>query len=68
MSLIIDRDYQKYLAEAEDKATKLKVLRKEVIKNCKDLKSVYTANTEDQALENLNEFHNIWGSKYPHIK
>jgi putative transposase len=34
----------------------------------KDLKSVYTANTEEQALENLNEFHDIWGNKYPHIK
>jgi transposase-like protein len=34
----------------------------------KDLKSVYTANTEEQALENLNEFHDIWGDKYPHIK
>ncbi|PLY08337.1 MAG: IS256 family transposase [Arcobacter sp.] len=34
----------------------------------KDLKSVYTANNEEQALENLNEFHDIWGSKYPHIK
>lgn len=34
----------------------------------RDLKSVYTANTEEQALENLNEFHDIWGNKYPHIK
>ena len=34
----------------------------------KDLKTIYTANTEEQALENLNEFHNIWGNKYPHIK
>jgi putative transposase len=34
----------------------------------KDLKSVYTANTEEQALVNLNEFDKIWGKKYPHIK
>jgi transposase-like protein len=34
----------------------------------KDLKSVYTAITEEHALENLNEFHDIWGEKYPHIK
>lgn len=34
----------------------------------KDLKSVYTAISEEQALENLNEFHDIWGNKYPHIK
>jgi putative transposase len=34
----------------------------------KDLKAVYIANTEEQALTNLNVFHDIWGSKYPHIK
>lgn len=34
----------------------------------KDLKSVYTANTEEQALQNLEEFDDIWGKKYPHIK
>ncbi len=34
----------------------------------KDLKSVYCAITEEQALQNLNEFHDIWGAKYPHIK
>ena len=34
----------------------------------KDLKSVYTAMSEEQALENLNEFHDTWGNKYPHIK
>lgn len=34
----------------------------------KDLKSVYTSISEEQALENLNEFHDIWGNKYPHIK
>ncbi len=33
-----------------------------------DLKSVYTAISEEHALENLNEFHDIWGEKYPHIK
>jgi putative transposase len=34
----------------------------------KDLKSIYTAVSEEKALENLNEFHDIWGTKYPHIK
>jgi transposase-like protein len=33
-----------------------------------DLKSVYTAISEEHALENLNDFHDIWGEKYPHIK
>lgn len=34
----------------------------------KDLKSIYTSNTEEQALKNLEEFDEIWGKKYPHIK
>ena len=39
--------------------------RKEI---ARDLKSVYCAITEEQALSNLNDFHDTWGSKYPHIK
>ena len=31
----------------------------------KDLKTVYQAATEEQALENLDEFETIWGKKYP---
>ncbi len=31
----------------------------------KDLKTVYQAATEEQALENLDEFESIWGKKYP---
>ena len=38
--------------------------RKEV---AKDLKSVYTAPTEEDAQLALSEFHDIWGKKYPHI-
>ena len=33
----------------------------------KDLKSVYTANTEEDAQIALTEFNDIWGKKYPHI-
>ena len=32
-----------------------------------DLKKVYTALTEKEAFENLQEFHSIWGKKYPKI-
>ena len=38
--------------------------RKEV---AKDLKSVYTALTEEDAKLALEEFNTIWGKKYPHI-
>jgi transposase-like protein len=33
----------------------------------KDLKTVYTAATEEDAQLALTEFHDIWGKKYPHI-
>ena len=33
----------------------------------KDLKTVYTASTEDDAQTALTEFNDIWGKKYPHI-
>lgn len=33
----------------------------------KDLKTVYTAPTEEDAQLALTEFHDIWGKKYPHI-
>lgn len=33
----------------------------------KDLKTVYTANTEEDAQIALTEFNDIWGKKYPHI-
>lgn len=33
----------------------------------KDLKTIYTANTEEDAQLALTEFNNIWGKKYPHI-
>ncbi len=39
--------------------------RKEI---AKDLRAVYCANADVLALENLNEFDNIWGNKYPNIK
>ena len=32
-----------------------------------DLKEVYRANTETQAMDNLERFNDIWGSKYPKI-
>jgi len=35
---------------------------------CKDLRKVYTAPTEEAALERLDEFDSIWGSKYPMLK
>ena len=33
----------------------------------KDLKTIYTAKTEEDAQLALTEFNDIWGSKYPHI-
>lgn len=33
----------------------------------KDLKTIYTAKTEEDAQLSLTEFNDIWGSKYPHI-
>ncbi|WP_066218479.1 IS256 family transposase [Aliarcobacter cryaerophilus] len=33
----------------------------------KDLKTIYTASTEEDAQLALTEFNDIWGSKYPHI-
>ncbi len=33
----------------------------------KDLRCVYSANTEDEGLRALEEFNNIWGKKYPNI-
>ncbi len=33
----------------------------------KDLKTIYTANTEEDAQIALTEFNDIWGKKYPHI-
>jgi len=33
----------------------------------KDLKYVYSANTEDEGLSALEEFNDIWGKKYPNI-
>ncbi len=33
----------------------------------KDLKTIYTAKTEEDAQIALTEFNDIWGSKYPHI-
>ena len=33
----------------------------------KDLKTIYTASTEEDAQLALTEFHDIWGKKYPHI-
>jgi transposase-like protein len=33
----------------------------------KDLKSIYTAQTEEDAQLALTEFNDIWGQKYPHI-
>lgn len=33
----------------------------------KDLKTIYTANTEEDAQLALTEFNDIWGKKYPHI-
>lgn len=33
----------------------------------KDLKSIYTAQTEEDAQLALTEFNDIWGKKYPHI-
>jgi len=33
----------------------------------KDLKTIYTAPTENEALNNLEEFNSLWGKKYPHI-
>jgi transposase-like protein len=33
----------------------------------KDLRCVYSANTEDEGLRALEEFHDIWGKKYPNI-
>lgn len=35
---------------------------------CKDLRKVYTAPTEEAALERLDEFDSIWGLKYPMLK
>jgi transposase-like protein len=32
-----------------------------------DLKTIYTAATEEDAQSALLEFNNIWGDKYPHI-
>lgn len=33
----------------------------------KDLKTIYTASTEEEAQSALTEFNDIWGKKYPHI-
>ena len=33
----------------------------------KDLKTIYSAATEEDAQLALTEFNDIWGSKYPHI-
>jgi transposase-like protein len=33
----------------------------------KDLKSIYQADTEDIALQNLEYFNDKWSKKYPHI-
>ncbi|WP_024791659.1 IS256 family transposase, partial [Lebetimonas sp. JS138] len=38
--------------------------RKEI---AKDLKSVYQADTEDLAIQNLEYFNEKWGKRYPHI-
>lgn len=37
-------------------------------KMAKDLRPVYTAPTEQAAKERLNEFHEIWGERYPAIR
>jgi putative transposase len=37
-------------------------------KMSKDLRPVYTAATEQAAKERLNEFHEIWGERYPAIR
>ena len=34
----------------------------------KDLRPVYTAPTEQAAKERLNEFHELWGERYPAIR
>ncbi|MCT7635861.1 transposase [Aliarcobacter butzleri] len=33
----------------------------------RDIKTIYTAKTEEDAQLALTEFNDIWGSKYPHI-
>ena len=33
----------------------------------KDLKTIYSAKTEENAQLSLTEFNDIWGQKYPHI-
>ena len=40
---------------------------KDLKKVCSDLKSIYQANSEDEALYNLELFKNKWDSKYSYI-
>jgi putative transposase len=42
--------------------------RRDWDKMSKDLRPVYTAPTEQAAKERLNEFHEIWGERYPAIR
>jgi putative transposase len=42
--------------------------RRDWDKMSKDLRPVYTAATEQAAKERLNEFHEIWGERYPAIR